>query len=528
MEKEVADKGEGTFEDQRLDLNEGEEEAGASSSSSSLSLEERYTVKLGEKAVIYDVRINDTKTLKLAASSPSDAKEANQVFTLYNIELYSVTSAQPQIVRKRFSDFITFHKMLQKKFAKNRLPLLPSKAIFRNSLEPQLISSRKDQLEKYLRELLCLKTTEEEEEEAEEVLKETKEREAKEIEKEKEKEKESEGEEKVESEEEKQEKRRKSEKNVTFRRFMTRLFFNLFDLNERVALIVDAEGTRGCFEVASMFTRLGAHVFIGCSSDEEGALLVERIRKETAQKRVEYMRLDLASLSSVEQFAQDFLAKNLPLHYLVNIPAPSSSSDSEFKGFLGTSLLTRLLQERLEQSAPSRVVNICPKAVRLLSSSRSDLLATASALDRGNNLMPRAGEELQKTNKMASLMLSYELGRRLRGTGVVAHSLGLSPLFLACDKANSVKANAFMKQPLVKWMTAGREQHKVTLMEDTCSLFYCLLSRETGSQTGFYWEDCLPVASDPLSLALFASPSSSEDDPLSLLWRNCEASTSQR
>ncbi|KAL6066272.1 Retinol dehydrogenase 12, variant 2 [Balamuthia mandrillaris] len=391
MEKEVADEEEGKFEDQRLDLHEGEEEAGSSSSSSSLSLEERYTVKLGEKAVIYDVRINDTKTLKLAASSPSDAKEANQVFTLYNIELYSITSAQPQIVRKRFSDFITFHKMLQKKFAKNKLPPLPSKAIFRNSLDPQLVSSRKDQLEKYLRELLCLKTTEEEEEEAEEVYKETKEREAKEKEKEKE-EKESEGEEKEESEEEKQEKRRKREKNVTFRRFMTRLFFNLFDLNERVALIVDAEGTRGCFEVASMFTRLGAHVFIGCSSDEEGALLVDRIRKETAQKRVEYMRLDLASLSSVEQFAQAFLAKNLPLHYLVNIPAPSSSSDSEFKSFLGTFLLTRLLRERLEQSAPSRVVNICPKAVRLPSSSRSDLLATASALDRDNNLMPRAGE----------------------------------------------------------------------------------------------------------------------------------------
>uniref|UniRef100_A0A8C4JL10 Dehydrogenase/reductase 13 n=1 Tax=Dromaius novaehollandiae TaxID=8790 RepID=A0A8C4JL10_DRONO len=91
--------------------------------------------------------------------------------------------------------------------------------------------------------------------------------------------------------------------------------------------------------------------------------------------KVLFMHLDLASLRSVRAFASAFLRQEPHLHLLINnaaaaLPAGVSAGGRTEDGYgltfqvnhLGHFLLTQLLLERLQRSAPSRVVIVASRA----------------------------------------------------------------------------------------------------------------------------------------------------------------------
>ncbi|XP_054479820.1 dehydrogenase/reductase SDR family member on chromosome X [Anoplopoma fimbria] len=140
--------------------------------------------------------------------------------------------------------------------------------------------------------------------------------------------------------------------------------------NGRVAIVTG--GTRGMgYETARHLAGLGMHVVIAGNEREEGGAAVRRIQEEDVEGRVEFVFLDLTSMKSVQQFAQTFKDRGLPLHVLVNnagtMMVPESQTEDGFEfhfalNYLGHFLLTNLLLDLLKRSGRpgccSRIINM--------------------------------------------------------------------------------------------------------------------------------------------------------------------------
>ncbi|XP_031420101.2 WW domain-containing oxidoreductase [Clupea harengus] len=146
--------------------------------------------------------------------------------------------------------------------------------------------------------------------------------------------------------------------------------------------------------------------------------------------RVEAMLLDLASLRSVREFAEEFKAKKLPLHILVCNAAVFGQSwrltedglESTFQVcHLGHFYLLQLLQDTLKRSAPARVVVVSSESHRF-----TELLDSSGKLDLG--LISPAQKEYwsmlaYNRAKLCNLLFSAELHRRLSPHGVTCNAV---------------------------------------------------------------------------------------------------------
>src|SRR5205823_5514278 len=105
----------------------------------------------------------------------------------------------------------------------------------------------------------------------------------------------------------------------------------------------------------------GGRVFLATRSEEKTKPLLDEIGDNAV-----YVHLDLGDLDSVRQCAKDFLDRDEPLHVLINNAGLAGQRGLTTSGFelafgtnhVGHFLLTNLLLDRLEASAPARIVNV--------------------------------------------------------------------------------------------------------------------------------------------------------------------------
>ncbi|XP_068765521.1 dehydrogenase/reductase SDR family member 13 [Struthio camelus] len=192
-------------------------------------------------------------------------------------------------------------------------------------------------------------------------------------------------------------------------------------LRGRTAIVTGGSGGIGA-ATALELARCGARVILAARSAPRGEAAARRIRTETGNAEVRFMHLDLASLRSVRAFASAFLREEPHLHLLINNAGVSAGGRTE-DGYgltfqvnhLGHFLLTQLLLERLQRSAPSRVVIV---ASRAHCSGRLDPAALGRPV-RG------ALQTFQAycDSKLANVLHARELATRLQGTDVTCYAV---------------------------------------------------------------------------------------------------------
>src|SRR5258708_7113262 len=196
-------------------------------------------------------------------------------------------------------------------------------------------------------------------------------------------------------------------------------------LEGRIALITGANTGIGKVTARELAAR-GAHVFVACRSRQRTEPVLTEIRASILNAQIEAIALDLSDFASVRVCAAEFLARGLPLHLLINnagvAPAHGNLSKSGFElafgvNHMGHFLLTSLLLGRIRESAPARVVTVASEAHRGARGFVWDDLRkpTHSA----------TGFAEYAVSKLANVLFSAELARRLEGSGV--HTYALHP-----------------------------------------------------------------------------------------------------
>lgn len=175
---------------------------------------------------------------------------------------------------------------------------------------------------------------------------------------------------------------------------------------------------------------LGAHVIIGGRDEQEGLAAVREICEQCKEAKVEFLKLDLASVQSVRDFAQSFKDRDLPLNILVNnagvmlVAEGRTAEGFELHcgvNYLGHFLLTWLLLDKLKYSGKpgsfSQVVNVSSSAHRIGEIRLNDL----------NSCEWYSPHAAYCQSKLAQLLFSCHLHQEMQRGGFPVSSCAVDP-----------------------------------------------------------------------------------------------------
>ena len=238
---------------------------------------------------------------------------------------------------------------------------------------------------------------------------------------------------------------------------------------------------------AAALARLGATVIAVGRNADKGARLVEQLQRETGNPAVEFLCADLSLQAEVRRLAAEFLRRHARLHVLVNNVGgfflqrklTSDGIETTFAlNHLNVFLLTHLLLDTLRSSAPARIVNVSSDAHR---GAHIDFPALESR--RGAGGMRAYGQ-----SKLAMTLFTYELARRLLGSGVTVNAV--HPGFVASSMYDNSGGLVRLAAPFIKRLGKSLE-------EGADSVVYLAASPEVEGVTGKYFVDRKPMPSSP-------------------------------
>jgi NAD(P)-dependent dehydrogenase (short-subunit alcohol dehydrogenase family) len=181
-------------------------------------------------------------------------------------------------------------------------------------------------------------------------------------------------------------------------------------------------GTNGIGKsTAQKLARMGATVVIVGRNAQKTAQVVEEIRTISGNKNVDSLLADLSSQQEVRNLADEFKSRYSQLHVLLNnaggvFMQRQLSVDGIEMTFafnhLAYFLLTHLLLDTLKASTPARIINVSSDA-------HSSGKIEFDNLQGERNYSSRA----YGNSKLANILFTNELARRLEGTGVTVNAL---------------------------------------------------------------------------------------------------------
>ena len=174
--------------------------------------------------------------------------------------------------------------------------------------------------------------------------------------------------------------------------------------------------------VALELASMGANLVLAGRDQARCVATANEIREKTGNAAVEYLVADLSSQEQVRRLAAEFKERHQRLEVLVNnagamhIGRKTSVDGIEMTfalNHLSYFLLTNQLLDVLVASAPARVVNVA-------SSSHREARLNLEHVHEANR---STGFRAYARSKLCNVLFTYELSRRLEGTGVTANAL---------------------------------------------------------------------------------------------------------
>lgn len=248
-------------------------------------------------------------------------------------------------------------------------------------------------------------------------------------------------------------------------------------------------GTNGIGLVtARELTRMGAQVTIVSRNAEKCAMIAEAIKTETGNP-VEFIAKDLSTLAGIKEAAISFRQLHTHLHVLVNnaggffykrVVSTDGYEMTFALNHLNYFLLTNLLLDALKASAPARVVNVAS----------GSHMGARMEFDDLQGEKRYSGFRAYGQSKLANILFTYELARRLEGSGVTVNALHPGYVDTGIPLNNGllgVCAKLFAK-------LFGRKPE-----EGAQTSIFLAASPDVEGVTGKYFMDCKPVDSSPES-----------------------------
>jgi NAD(P)-dependent dehydrogenase (short-subunit alcohol dehydrogenase family) len=247
-------------------------------------------------------------------------------------------------------------------------------------------------------------------------------------------------------------------------------------LQGKICLVTGSTSGIGKVTARELANR-GATVVLVSRSRAKGEATQAEIKQATGNQQVELLVADLSVLEDVRRLAAEFQHTYPHLHLLVNNAGGAYPTRTlTFEGFeatlavnyLAPFLLTELLLDTLKASAPARVVNV------------SSAQHANASIEFDNLQGEKKYANLRNYNqaKLALLLWTYELARRLEGTGVTVNAL--HPGVVASNFAAGMIGPAALAVKLLKPFLLTVEQGAQTTL-------YLATSPQVEGVTGKYF-----------------------------------------
>jgi retinol dehydrogenase-12 len=242
-------------------------------------------------------------------------------------------------------------------------------------------------------------------------------------------------------------------------------------------------------ETALGLARRGAQVVIVGRDADRTRAATDRIRREAGTEQVAFLLADLSSQAEVRRLAREFKDKYSRLDVLVNnAGAIFTRREATVDGFertwalnhLAYFLLTQELLELLKAGASARIVNV------------ASTMHTGGVIDFGDLQGEKSyrGMRAYSQSKLANVLFTYALARRLEGSGVAANCLhpgGVATGF-GQNRPGALKLLMRLARPFL-----------ITAEQGAATSIYLASSPDVEGVSGKYFAKCKPARSSAAS-----------------------------
>ncbi len=238
-------------------------------------------------------------------------------------------------------------------------------------------------------------------------------------------------------------------------------------------------GTNGIGLIAAReLAKQGASVVIVGRNPEKTVQTVESLRQVTGNPNISSLIGDMSSMADVRRVAREYAASHSRLDLLLNNAGAFFGKRLVTKdgyemtfalNHLGYYTLTRDLMDLLKRSAPARVVNVSSELQSMGRVDFDDLMGEKRF----------SGHQAYNQSKLANILFTFELARRLQGTGVTA----------TCVHPGVVATNFGKENPngLMSFLLALAGPFMLTPEKGADTLIWLASSPEVEGVTGKYF-----------------------------------------
>jgi len=254
---------------------------------------------------------------------------------------------------------------------------------------------------------------------------------------------------------------------------------------EGKVIIVTGANTGIGKETVRDLARRKAKVVMACRDMNKCEEARKEIVLETKNKYVYCRKCDLASFQSIRNFAEQFKREHDRLDVLINnagvMRCPKSQTVDGIETQLGVNhmghfLLTNLLLDVLKKSAPSRIINVSSLAHRWGKIKKDDF----------NSDINYSEGDAYAQSKLANVLFTKELARRLEGTGVTVNALHPGIVETELGRHMSISKSyfsaIFLKPFLWMFMKTPNQGAQTSI--------YAAIDPSLEKVTGKYFSDC--------------------------------------